>query len=126
MKNFMKDRLFSFSGILMLVLQMNQSSCQKTKADPPSLLPLAVGNEWIYRDSVFENGKLISVTNDTDRILQTSTFERTTTYIFSDGREMLLKGDSLFQLVQQRSRVKFLTPVFLPTETERKFNYAFG
>ena len=119
-------RLFSFSGILMVILQMNQSSCQKTKAGSQLLVPLAVGNEWIYLDSVFENGKLISVTNDTDRILNSSTFEGKTTYIFSDGREMLLKGDSLFQIVSQRSGVKFPTPVFLPTETETKFNYAYG
>ena len=122
----MKGTLYCFAGVLLLVLQMNQSSCQKTKAASQSLLPLAMGNEWIYRDSVFENGKLISVMNDTDRIAQASTFEGRTTYIFSDGREMMLKGDSLFQLVRQRSGLKFPTPVFLPTETETKFNYAFG
>lgn len=126
MRNITNGKLFSFSAILMVVLQMNQSSCQKTKAGSPSLLPLAAGNEWIYRDSVFENGKLVSVANDTERITQTSRFEGKTTYIFSDGRELLLKGDSLFQLVKQRSGVKFPTPVFLPTETETKFNYAFG
>ena len=75
---------------------------------------------------VFENGKLISAVNDTDRVTSTSTFEGKTTYIFSDGREMLLDGDSLFQIVQQRNRVKFPTPVFLPTESEVTFNYAFG
>lgn len=122
----MSGKLFSFAGILMVILQMNQSSCQKTKAGSPSLLPLAVGNEWIYRDSVFEDRKLISVMNDTLRILETAAFEGKTTYIFSDGREMLLKGDSLFQLVRQRNQVKFPTPVFLPTETQVKFNYAFG
>ncbi|HYV90250.1 MAG TPA: hypothetical protein VE978_00635 [Chitinophagales bacterium] len=122
----MNGKFFSFTGMLMMVLQMNQSSCQKTKSNSPSLLPLAAGNEWIYRDSVFENGKLISVMDDTDRIASTSTFKGETTYIYSDGREMLLRGDSLFQLVSQRSGVKFPTPVFIPTETETKFNYAFG
>lgn len=126
MKNIMSGKLFSFSGILLVILQMNQSSCQKTKTGSQPLFPLATGNQWIYRDSVFENGKLILVMNDTDRILKTSIFEGKTTYIFSDGREMLLKGDSLFQLVSQRSGVKFPTPVFLPTETQTKFNYAFG
>jgi len=120
----MNKILFSFTGLLIAVINVQHSACQKTNS--PSLLPLAIGNEWIYRDSVYENGKLISVTNDTDRITSTSTFEGKITYIFSDGREMLLKDDSLFQLVQQRSRVKFPTPVFLSTETEIKFNYAYG
>lgn len=63
---------------------------------------------------------------DTLVIVGTSNFEGKTTYIFSDGKELLLKGDSLFQVVQQRSAVKFLTPLFLPTETQTTFHYAFG
>jgi hypothetical protein len=122
----MKGTLHCFAGLLLVVLQMNHSTCQKTKPDSHPLLPLAAGNEWIYVDSTFEKGKLVSVKNDTDRITGTSEFQGKKSWIFSDGRELMLRGDTLFQLVRQRSSVKFPTPLFIATETETKFNYAFG
>jgi len=87
---------------------------------------MAVGNEWFYVDSLFENWRLVSVTRDTDRVSAKSVFEGKTSWMFSDGREMLLNGDTLFQLVRQRSGTKFPTPVFIPAQTETRFNYAFG
>lgn len=122
----MNSPLLSFVVLIISMLQIQQSSCQQDSKINKPLLPLAVGNEWIYSDSVFTDGSFASVKNDTDRIVSRSTFEGNPTFTFSDGRELMLKGDSLFQLVRQRTGLKFPTPVFFPVETETTFNYAFG
>ncbi|MFI5135822.1 MAG: hypothetical protein ACHQD9_08220, partial [Chitinophagales bacterium] len=117
---------FSLCGIFSSILFLKESSCQTKSSLHNGMLPLAIGNEWIYIDSVTEEGKLISVSNDTLRIEKISSFENATTYLFNDGREMMVRGDTLFQLVLQRGGSKFPTVVFYPSETESSFNYAFG
>lgn len=89
-------------------------------------MPLKQGNEWIYLDSVIEDGKLTAVSFDTLRIESTATFEGTPTYLFSDGKELMVKGDTLFQLVTQRGGYKFPTKMFFASEEATTFNYAFG
>src|ERR1041385_2416609 len=97
--DFMIHLLYS---MLILIVLTTDSKCQKKSAAESILLPLAVGNEWIYRDSTVEDGKLTSVINDTLRIEKISSFENTPTYIFSDGKEIMQRGDTLFQIVLQR------------------------
>lgn len=113
-------------ALLTSVLLMKEPSCRSSQGEQRGLFPMAFGNEWIYIDSVIENGKLIFVTYDTLRIERVSEFEGKASYIFSDGKEFMQNGDTLFQLVTQRGGFKFLTPYFIATETETAFNYAFG
>jgi len=110
----------------MIILLTADSTCKKDSPAGSALLPLKLGNEWIYRDSTVEDGNLISTTNDTLRIEKTSSFENSPTYIFSDGKEILQRGDTLFQIVSQRGGYKFATKLFYLSETESSFNYAYG
>lgn len=120
------NNFFSLSAVLIATLLLRDPSCQEKSSNGNSLLPLKVGNEWIYRDSVVEEGKLVSVVVDTLLIEKTSSFENSTTYLFSDGKEIMQRGDTLFQIVSQRGGYKFPTMLFYPSETESSFNYAFG
>jgi hypothetical protein len=122
----MTNTLFSCMALLTSVLLMKEPSCRSPRGEQSGLFPMAFGNEWIYLDSVIENGKLVSVRYDTLRIERTSEFESKASYIFSDGKEFMQNGDTLFQLVTQRGGFKFATPYFIATETETSFNYAFG
>ena len=121
----MKGMLYSFSGLMLAVLLFRETSCE-TKVKDAGLIPLAIGNTWIYLDSVYEEGKLSKVYMDTDRVVKTGKYENFTTYIFNDGDEVMVKGDTLFELVSQRSGMKFPTIMFLPSETKLEYNYAFG
>lgn len=121
----MNHLFFSAAGIFVAVMFLKEPACRHHSGVGHSF-PLAAGNEWIYRDSVVENGLLISVSFDTLRIEQVSAFEGTTSYVFNDGKEMTLSGDTLFQLVTQRGGHKYATPFFIPSETETSYNYAFG
>jgi len=118
--------LLSLSGIFISVLFLKEPACQSNSSKESGVLPLAVGNEWIYLDSVTEDGKLVSVSPDTLRIERTSSLENKTTYIFNDGKEMMVRGDTLFQLAMQRGGAKFPTTVFYPSESESSYNYMFG
>jgi hypothetical protein len=120
------NNFFSLSVVLISTLLLRDPSCQEKSSGKSSLLPLSVGNTWIYRDSVVEDGKLVSVSNDTLRIEKKSSFENSDTYLFSDGKEIMQRGDTLFQIVSQRGGYKFPTMIFYPSETASSFNYAFG
>ncbi len=120
------NSIFHLMIIFFAVSVLQQTSCGQGAEASAELIPLAVGNEWIYRDSIFENDKLTMIKMDTDRIMSASVFNGGATYHFSDGREVMLSGDTLFELVRQRSGVKFTTPSIIAAETETRFNYAFG
>ncbi|HUM46969.1 MAG TPA: hypothetical protein PLD84_08575 [Chitinophagales bacterium] len=123
----MKGYLFSFTGILLVILLADQSSCnQQALAAGSAIYPLAAGNYWVYRDSVFTDGSLTTVTNDTDKIVSTADWNGKTTYTFADGKEWYMSGDTIYQLSRQRTGVKFPSPVMMATEKESNFNYVFG
>ena len=122
----MSNKFYSFAGFILALFLIKESSCQKTSSATNSLIPLSVGNEWIYRDTVVEDGNIVSVSMDTLRIEKTSSLDNNTTFVLSDGKEIMQRGDTLFQIVSQRGGYKFPTPLFYPSETESSFNYAFG
>ena len=122
----MNNIFLSFSGFLLAILFLRESSCSQSTESGSDVIPLKKGNVWIYRDSIIENGKLTSVSLDTLRIESTATFEGVTTYLFNDGKELMVKGDTIFQLVTQRGGYKFPTKLFFASEEEATFNYAFG
>ncbi len=123
----MRGYFFSFSAFFLVMLLTDQSSChQKATANGSSIVPLSVGNYWIYRDSVFTDGQLTLVTNDTDKIVSTASWNDKTTFIFDEGKEWYQSNDTVYQLSRQRTGVKFPSPVMMVVAQEGTFNYVFG
>ncbi|MBK9729953.1 MAG: hypothetical protein IPO83_01485 [Chitinophagaceae bacterium] len=123
----MKGYLFSFTAFFLVLLLADKSSCtQQASATGKGILPLSMGNYWVYRDSVFTDGQLTTVSNDTDKIVSTEDWNGKTTYVFADGKEWFQSGDTIYQLGRQRTGFKFPSPVMMPTEKESNFNYVFG
>jgi len=122
----MKQMLFSFSGWVLILLLAHDSSCQQKSQTENSLIPLAVGHTWIYRDSIFENGKLKETQMDTVKIISREMFEGTPAYHFSNGKELMLRHDTLYEMTAQRTGIKFPTPIFIATTSEADFNYLLG
>lgn len=123
----MNNYLFSFTALLLLLLLADRSSCNRTApGNIKSLVPLAVGNFWVYADSTFTEGRLAAVSNDTDKIVSTGEWNGKTTFVFNDGREWYAGGDTIYQLSRQRTGTKFPSPVMMATETAATFNYVFG
>ena len=124
----MKGYLFSCTAFFLTMIFLDQQSCQQQAqaSKSKSFFPMAKGNYWVYRDSTIEDGKLISVTNDTDKIVGESNWNGKKTYLFADGKEWFSSGDSVFQLSIQRTQVKFPNPVMMAVEKESDFNYVFG
>jgi hypothetical protein len=121
------NSLVSMLFLVISVLFLNESSCQnKNHGEANGLLPTRAGTTWVYRDSVFEDGKLTSVKMDTIRVTENFQYENLTAFRLSDEREFMVMGDTLFQLVRQRGGQKFPTPFFYPSENESTFSYAFG
>jgi hypothetical protein len=127
----MKNTLFSFAGFMLSILMLSEKKCENSslansKTFAIAILPMAVGNQWIYLDSVFLQGKLMKTNFDTLRILKSGNQNGAATFIFSDGKELSENGDTIFQWVSQRSGVKFPTTYFIKSEDELKYNYVFG
>lgn len=123
----MNGYLLAITGLLWIILSADQNSCNKhSVAAGGGIVPLAEGNYWIYRDSIFSEGALVSIVNDTDKIVSTAQWNGITTYVFADGREWFLSGDTIYQLSRQRTGVKFPSPVMMPADQESSFNYVFG
>lgn len=130
----MKNKFFSFTGLLIAALLLNETQCQQNSATQNaaapgksgSVLPMAVGNQWIYNDSVFLQGKINEIVFDTLTILKTGNQNGKTTFIFSDGKELSQSGDTIFQWVSQRSGMRFPTTLFIKSENELSYNYMFG
>jgi hypothetical protein len=104
----------------------SSSTTVTTANSSKGFFPLAAGNYWIYRDSTFSNGKLASVSSDTDRIVSESNWNGKKTFILNDQKELLVSGDTLYQLTMQRTGAKFPTPVIIASEKEISYNYLFG
>lgn len=122
----MSSYLISFCALLVVLLAEQPSCNQQATAKGSVIVPLAVGNYWVYRDSVFTDGQLTLVTNDTDKIVSTEKWNGKTTFIFNEGREWYESGDTIYQLSRQRSGTKFPSPVMMAVEKEATFNYVFG
>lgn len=120
--------LFSLSAFFLSVFLFNESTCQQqaAAASGKQLFPLAVGNYWVYADSIFSEGRLVSVANDTDKIKSASQWNGRKTFVFSDGKEWFVSGDTVYQLGSQRSGVKISSPVMMASEKESTFNSVFG
>ena len=123
----MKGYLFSVPALLLILLLNEKPSCnQSAPAGGGSLVPMSKGNYWIYRDSVFTDGALSLVTNDTDKIVSTEEWNNKTVYVFADGKEWYTSGDTIYQLGRQRTGAKISSPVMMPVQEESRFNFMFG
>ena len=130
----MKGYFFSIAVFLLPLAISNHSSCQhsasdgsETKTTKPDqgFYPLAAGNYWVYTDSAFSGGKLLSVTNDTDKIVSESMWNGKKTYLFDDNREWVGSGDTIYLLTMQRTQVKYPTPMIIAA-VNSSYNYAYG
>ncbi|MCS6916945.1 MAG: hypothetical protein RMK52_09550 [Chitinophagales bacterium] len=117
-------RLILLAAAVALIAQSNR--CKPQAGGVSDFFPLAAGNEWIYQDSLWREGQLVSVFFDTLRVTGTNRFEGYPTYLLSDGRELMWRNDTLFQLVFQRSGYRFPTIYFVAGQQMVLFNYAFG
>jgi hypothetical protein len=121
----MKGYLFSFSAFFLSILLIDQSTCSQQadassdKGGATGIYPLAQGNYWIYRDSIFSDGRFSSIVNDTDKIVSSAEWNGRKTFVFDDGREWFMSGDTIYQLASQRSGFKFPSPVMMPSEKNR-------
>ncbi|MBK6483997.1 MAG: hypothetical protein IPG01_12905 [Chitinophagaceae bacterium] len=123
----MKGYLFSVTALLMILLLNEKPGCNESAtAVGGSIVPLSKGNYWIYRDSVFTDGALSLVTNDTDKIVSTEDWNGRTVYVFADGKEWFASGDTIFQLGRQRTGAKIASPVMMPVKEESRFNFMYG
>ena len=122
----MSGYLISFSALLLVLLAEQPSCNQNATAKGSVIVPLAVGNYWVYRDSVFTDGQLSLVSNDTDKIVSTERWNDKTTFIFNEGKEWFESGDTIYQLGRQRTGTKFPSPVMMAVEKEGTFNYVYG
>lgn len=125
----MKGYLFSISAFFLSVLLIDESSCNQqasAAAGKRGFFPLAAGNYWIFRDSTFSEGKFVSVSNDTDKIVSVSDWNGKKTFIFQDGKEWYMSGDTVYQLSTQRTGFKFPSPALIASDKGGNFNYVFG
>jgi len=103
----------------------NAPSCRQA-APAHTFFPLGVGNYWIYRDSLFEDGHLSTVTIDTLRVDSEITWKGRKTFMLSDNRQWYESGDTVYQLGFQRTGVQFPTAIMMPSDTPSTFNFIFG
>ncbi|MCS6991323.1 MAG: hypothetical protein NZL95_05625 [Chitinophagales bacterium] len=100
--------------------------CGSSTTEVASYFPLALSHEWVYVDSVWQQGQLTDVFMDTVRVVKQGAFEKLPTYILSDGRELMWRNDTLFQIVFQRGGYRLPTVYFVAGAPKSVFNYAFG
>ncbi len=68
----------------------------------------------------------MAVFADTLKVLEQSRFNNRTTFLLSDGKELMWQGDTLFQIVMQRGGYRFATTYFIRHAEEISFHYAYG
>jgi hypothetical protein len=85
----------------------------------------AKGWKLIYVDSVFENGKLSSLSVDTVRFEEVREFEGRPAIVFSNGNTWIESGDTVFQISRGRGG-EFLSPLYIFSEKPAEFNFVFG
>jgi hypothetical protein len=130
----MKGYFFSIAVFLLPLAISNHSSVSIRRQMVPKLKPRnqtrvftrsLPGNYWVYTDSAFSGGKLLSVTNDTDKIVSESMWNGKKTYLFDDNREWVGSGDTIYLLTMQRTQVKYPTPMIIAAANS-SYNYAYG
>jgi hypothetical protein len=62
------------------------------------IVPFAPGNFWIYADTVWKDGSLLSVGYDTLRITNVSDYNGELWWRFSDGSQLSERNDTVFEL----------------------------
>lgn len=142
----MKAILFCLFSYVTSAVVTDQSSCNSTSDATESdttfssllesarkidsiiniFLPLSVGNFWVYRDSIWESGKLMDVTDDTLRITEEGTYLGHKTYRFNDGKTWFASGDTIFQVYSTRGGGKIHAPVLMASGKPTEFNSLFG
>lgn len=123
----MKARFFGlWLWLVMAAMIFQANRCHQQTAGTTGVFPLATGNVWIYVDTLWQEGRVIQVFFDTLTVTAQQSFEGRPTYLLSDGRELMWRNDTLFQIVQQRGGYRFATIYFVAREQPVVFNYAFG
>lgn len=62
------------------------------------IIPFAIGNSWVYADSVWKDGNLLSAGFDTIRITNVSNYNGELWWRFSDGSQLSERNDTVFEL----------------------------
>lgn len=62
------------------------------------IVPFAIGNFWIYADSVWKDGNLQSAGYDTLHITDVSNYNEELWWRFSDGSQLSERNDTVFEL----------------------------
>jgi hypothetical protein len=62
------------------------------------IVPFAIGNYWVYADSVWKDGNLQSEGYDTLRITNVSNYNEELWWGFSDGSQLSERNDTVFEL----------------------------
>jgi hypothetical protein len=62
------------------------------------IVPFAIGNFWVYADTVWKDGNLLSAGYDTLRITDVSDYNEELWWRFSDGSQLSERNDTVFEL----------------------------
>jgi hypothetical protein len=62
------------------------------------IVPFAIGNFWVYADSVWKDGNLQSAEYDTLRITNVSNYNGELWWRFSDGSQLSERNDTVFEV----------------------------
>jgi hypothetical protein len=62
------------------------------------IIPFATGNFWVYADSVWKDGNLLTSGYDTLRITDVSNYNGELWWRFSDGSQLSERNDTVFEL----------------------------
>jgi len=70
----------------------------KSNLKSGSIIPFAIGNYWVYADSVWKDGNLQKAGFDTLRISSVSNYNGELWWKFSDGSQLSERHDTVFEL----------------------------
>jgi hypothetical protein len=62
------------------------------------VIPFAIGNYWVYADTVWEEGNILKAGFDTIRINSVSNYNGELWWMFSDGSQLSERHDTVFEL----------------------------
>jgi hypothetical protein len=77
---------------------VTKSVSANSSATSDGIIPLAIGNYWVYADSVWQDGKLTQAGIDTLSVTGVSNYNDEIWWIFSDGSGLSQKDDTVFEL----------------------------
>ncbi|MBA3649173.1 MAG: hypothetical protein H0W62_11595 [Chitinophagales bacterium] len=123
----MRITLLYLSMFIITSIVSEKNTCNQVAGSQTSnpIMPLAVGNFWVYLDSVVQEGQL-QIRHDTLKIVSEETWEGKKVFKFSDGKEWYIQHDTIYQVGTQRNRARFSSPVFFLTNDATTFNYVQG